>query len=135
MKVTLLTLYISIFPRPLTKWLIIDLIDKLEAHGISGTIKAWIQDWLSGRAQHVVLDGTESMDKPVKSGVPQGSVLGPVLFTIFINDIDESVKSHILKFADDTKLYRKVNSAENIKLLQDDINNLCKWSSDWQIVV
>ena len=86
---------------------------KLTAHGIGGKVWNWIRDWLSGREHRVVLLGCTSTWSPVKSRVPQGSVLGPVLFLIYINDIDDVVSSKILKFAD-VKLYRAVNNQDDI---------------------
>ena len=66
--------------------------------------------------------------------MPQGSVLGPILFLIFVNDIDAVVSSHIQEFADDCKVYRSVPTAEDIDKLQQDINNVCQWSKDWQML-
>jgi len=77
---------------------------KLEAHGVDGEILQWIGNWLSDRKQRVMLNGQISDWRNVLSGVPQGSVLGPLLFLIYINDIDESVGCKILKFAYDTKI-------------------------------
>jgi hypothetical protein len=82
------------------------LLAKLRAHGISGEPLAWTEAWLTGRKQRVVINGEESSWEEVLSGVPQGSVLGPPLFTVFINDLDDVIKCIELlkKFADDTKL-------------------------------
>ena len=85
------------------------LLLKLKAHGIGDSITDWIEQWLTDRRQRVVVDGEVSNWKSVLSGVPQGSVLGPILFLIYINDLDDSIKSNVLKFADDTKLFRKIN--------------------------
>ena len=81
----------------------------------------------------VVVDGEVSNWKSVLSGVPQGSVLGPIiLFLIYINDLDDSIKSNVLKFADDTKLFRKVNTDGDKQHLQND--RLVKWSEKWQML-
>ena len=68
----------------------------------------WIQAWLTDRRQRVIVEGEISNWKPVLSGVPQGSVLGPILFLIFINDLDDDLSSKVLQFADDTKVFRTV---------------------------
>ena len=81
------------------------LILKLKSHVIGISIINWIEQWLTDRRQRVVVDGEVSNWKPVLSGVPQGSVLGPILFLIYINDLEEGVTSKILKFADDNKLF------------------------------
>ena len=83
------------------------LILKLKSHGMGNTIINWIEQWLNDRIQRVVVDGEVSSWKPVLSGVPQGSVLGPILFLVYINYLEEGVTGNILKFADDTKLFRK----------------------------
>ena len=83
------------------------LILKLKSHGMGNSIINWIEQWLTDRKQRVVVDGEVSSWKSVLSGVPQGSVLGPILFLVYINDLEEGVTSSILKFADDTKLFRK----------------------------
>ena len=75
-------------------------INKLKAHGIGDSIADWIEQWLTDRRQRVVVDGEVSNWKSVLSGVPQGSVLGPILFLIYINDLDDSITSNVLKFAD-----------------------------------
>jgi ribonuclease P/MRP protein subunit RPP40 len=104
---------------------------KINSLGISGSIFKWIENWLQDREQKVVMLGSSSRWIKVKSGVPQGSVLGPLLFLIYINDIDEVVASKILKFADDTKLYGVVANQQDIERLKNDLKNLCNWSADW----
>ena len=111
--------------------------EKLKAAGISGCVLKWISEWLCNRKQRVVLNGKCSDWKPVDSGVPQGSVLGPTLFIIFINDIDgaiDAVFSIISKFADDTKIIRIVQNDHDRESLQEDINNIFAWSEEWQML-
>jgi len=96
------------------------LVSKLDAHGIGGEILKWVENWLSER-KLMVLGGEFSEWRDILSGVPQGSVLGPLLFIIYINDIDDHINSRLLKFADDTKIYFKVNSPENIERLREDL--------------
>ena len=86
------------------------LLLKLKAHGIGNGMINWIEKWLIDRRQRVVVDGEVSNWKAVLSGVPQGSVLGPILFLIYINDLDDDITSKVLKFADDTKVFRKIKS-------------------------
>jgi len=91
----------------------------------------WIESWLHGRLQRVCLDGHSSRWASVLSGIPQGSVLGPLLFLIFVNDIDSNIRSLLLKFADDAKVFEKVNSFADRHQLQDD--KLCDWAETWQM--
>ena len=84
--------------------------------------------------QRVVVEGEESSWRPVISGVPQGSVLGPILFLIYINDLENEIGSNILKFADDTKMFRRVESQEDRHQLQSDLNKLVKWAEKWQML-
>jgi len=108
------------------------LLEKLRAHGVSGEIFAWIAEWLSGRTQRVVLNGKSSTWKEVLSGVPQGSVLGPILFLIFINDLDSVAAVDIIrKFADDTKLGQTVRNQEEAERLQKTLDELCSWAEKW----
>ena len=112
------------------------LLNKIEAHGISGDILQWISAWLTGRRQRVVLNGVSSEWSEVTSGVPQGSVLGPTCFVIFINDIDavvDLVSGFISKFADDTKFGRKIVDDNDRAAMQEDINNLMNWAELWQM--
>ena len=109
------------------------LIAKMKAHGIRGDVLRWISEWLSGRKQRTVLNGSFSAWADVISGVPQGSVLGPLAFIIFINDLDTCTEliSIMNKFADDTKLGHKVNTDRDREVLQDCLNKLLVWATDW----
>ena len=106
------------------------LINKLRRYGIDGNILKWIDSFLSNRTQQVKINNEFSNVSNVTSGIPQGSVLGPVLFTIFINDLPEHVNSLCKIFADDTKIY---NIYENFKILQGDLEALQFWSEKWQL--
>ena len=109
------------------------LICKLQSYGIEGPLLAWIKDYLSDRTQKVAVNGKESRSIPVTSGIPQGSVLGPTLFNVFINDLPSTVDSHMKLFADDTKLYRTVDSKADSDLLQMGVNTVTNWSNVWQL--
>ena len=80
-----------------------------------------------------MLDGQASDPVPVLSGVPQGSVWGPVLFLIFINDLPDNIRSSVCLFADDCVLYRNINSLTDCQILQEDLNSLAQWETDWQM--
>jgi hypothetical protein len=109
------------------------LLKKVRAHGITGKLLAWIENWLTNRRQRVILGGEFSDWIKVLSGVPQVSVLGPLLFLIFINDLDleASEISALAKFADDTKLGQKIASDQDRVLLQTMLNKLCGWADRW----
>jgi hypothetical protein len=109
------------------------LIEKMKAVGVGGKLLAWVQNWLENRKQRVVLSGEASGWRPVRSGVPQGSVLGPVLFLIFIRDIDrEAGPAEILKkFADDTKVGSRIQSERDAIELQNTLNRLMDWAQKW----
>ena len=109
------------------------LMTKVRALGIVGQVSDWIEAWLTDRRQRVVIDGVPSEWCPVTSGVPQGSVLGPLLFLIYINDIDAGLISKMSKFADDTKL--GVNAADPLEVegLRRDLERIGEWSERWQM--
>ena len=109
------------------------LLNKLRGYGIKGPLLNWLENFLIGRKQRVVLNGEESEWTEVTSGIPQGSVLGPILFIIYINDLPDTVKSMVKLFADDTKIYSVVNNEEDQECLQSDINNLMAWSQKWML--
>ncbi|HKJ81868.1 MAG TPA: reverse transcriptase family protein [Ignavibacteriaceae bacterium] len=109
------------------------LIKKLKSHGIDGTICNWVENWLLNRRQRVCIDDSCSSWVPVVSGVPQGSVLGPLLFIIYINDIDEGILSKLNKFADDSKVGKGIKCRQDVEMLQSDLDKLSKWAEDWQM--
>jgi ribonucleases P/MRP protein subunit RPP40 len=106
---------------------------KLKAHGITGDLLKWIAAWLDGRKQRVCLNGKDSTWAEVLSGMPQGSILGPLPFLIFINDLDAAVSlaEILLKFADDTKLARVIRDEKDRQELQTALNGLMDWSVKW----
>ena len=109
------------------------LLVKLQNNGIKGDLLQWIRSFLSGRPQCVNVNGILSDWKDIISGVPQGSVIGPILFVIFINDMPDEVKESICKlFADNCKLYRNVSSSGQNDL-QKELLNLENWSTTWQL--
>ena len=91
----------------------------------------WVKAFLEGRQQRVLLQQSKSPWKPVSSGVPQGSILGPVLFLLYVNDIPNIVESTAKMFADDTKVYRVSASVQKCEILQQDLNKLSAWSRKW----
>ena len=107
------------------------LLHKLLSYGVQGSLFMWITSFLSNRFQRVAVNNSYSDWKPVTSGVPQGSVLGPLLFAIYVNDMPSVVSSKLFKFADDTKLYRTISSPLDIQTLQNDLDLLYNWSIDW----
>ena len=109
------------------------LLYKLEYYGIRGSTHKLIDSWLSWRTQQVVLDGQASDPVPVLSGVSQGSVLGLVLYLIFINDLPDNIRSSVRLFADDCVLYRNIHSLQDCLTLQEDLTSLGQWEADWQM--
>ncbi len=108
---------------------------KIKQLGIAVTVHNWIQNWFSNRKQRVVIYGTASDWAPVTSGAQQGSVLGPVLFITYINDIDVGPNNFIGKFADDTKIGNSVISDRDRQSSQDDLNKILAWSERWENVL
>ena len=105
------------------------LIKKLRLYGINETIVKWIESFLSDRKQAVVVDGQLSFLALIISGVPQGTVLGPILFLIFINDIEHCITNSIIRcFADDTRVSIAVSCEQDVSALQDDLINVIQWS-------
>jgi len=101
------------------------------SYGINGSLLKWIESFLIGRQQRVVLNGNSSGWVEVTSGVPQGSVLGPLLFMLYINDITDGLQSTLEMLADDSKLYRIIKTPRDIEILQDDLNYISNWSKLW----
>ena len=109
------------------------LLKKLEGYGVAGQVLQWIRSFLSNRRQKVVINGESSSWRDVLSGIPQGSVLGPVLFTCYVNDMPETVQSMTRMFADDTKVFAQCNTQEQCQQLQTDLNTLQDWADKWQL--
>lgn len=117
------------------------LIDKMSKYGIRNNILNWVASFLDQRTQRVAIRGTASQPFAVTSGVPQGSVLGPILFLIFINDLPLEVILHVSLFADDSKLFTKIVSEYNkgrdnhngTEALQRDLNTVKEWACRWKL--
>ena len=111
------------------------LLSKLHKNGISGNLLTWFENYLQERKQRVVIDGQSSAYQTVPAGVPQGSVLGPLLFFIYINDITSVVNSEIRLFADDTTLYVTVDNDPTAaaQVLNKDLENMSRWADQWLV--
>ena len=107
------------------------LIQKLrKVYGFGGNLLRWFRSYLTNRKQCVTVLGGKSNSLSITSGVPQGSILGPALFLLYVNDLPSSVStSQVAMFADDTKLFREIQTTNDAEQLQDDINNLETWST------
>ena len=102
---------------------------KLSAYGIRGQILNWICDFLRDQSQQVLVGSSHSSEQSISSGVPQGSVLGPTLFILYVNELPSLVRSNMLLFADDSKLYRTIEDDRDAQILQDDLHTLEDWCS------
>ena len=110
------------------------LLYKMDYYGVRGIAHSWIKAFLSNRKQEVVLEGHHSIQADVLSGVPQGTVLGPLLFLAYINDLPDSLRSSEARlFADDSLLYLTVNGVKGNNLLQEDLSALEDWERAWQV--
>ena len=110
------------------------LLLKLKSNGIDGSLLNWLRHFLVGRKQRVVVRGFCSDWSCVTSGTPQGTILGPLLFLLYINDITECISSTVKLYADDTKIYREIiDPIIDCQILQDDLNNLSEWARKWQL--
>ena len=109
------------------------LISKLRSYQIEGKILTWIENFLTERRQRVVVGGKKSSWSSVSSGIPQGSVLGPILFVCFINDLPAEIQSQCAIFADDTKIFQRISTNEDNTVLQRDLDTLTAWSARWQL--
>jgi hypothetical protein len=109
------------------------LLVKLESKGIVGKLKQWMENWLAGRTQRVTIGGTASNEEEVKSGVTQGTVMGPPLFTVYIDDIDLVVRQVklFIKFADDGKGMKEIRSRQDAIELQAALDSLFGWAETW----
>jgi hypothetical protein len=107
------------------------LMAKLHNYGVQGKTHDWIKHFLMSRKQRVIVDGEASDWAPVASGVPQGTVLGPVLFLAFINDLPNTVTSKMKLFADDCIVYNPIHSINDCNALQSDLHSLEKWEEKW----
>ena len=107
------------------------LLGKLKSYGNSGKVFEWIKAFFSNHRQIVNVKWMKSDPGTVLSGIPQGSVLGPILFVIYINDLSQVVKCGTYLFADDTKIFRQITTKEEALQLQSDINSLEQWSQKW----
>ena len=109
------------------------LIHKLHQWDVRGHNLNWISAFLNNRSQKVIVDGEESESVPVTSGVPQGSVLGPILFLVYINDLPQNLLSHVRLFADDTAVYLTINNKQDCKELQNGLDKLHVWGKLWNM--
>ncbi len=109
------------------------LLRKLEHYGIKGKLLAWIEAWLTQRHQCVAVEGETSCKSRVKSGVPQGTVLGPLMFLLYINDIGDNILSKLRLFADDSLLYLGIENRQDSLQLQEDLDKLVAWADKWQM--
>ncbi|MEW8547283.1 MAG: reverse transcriptase domain-containing protein, partial [Candidatus Thiodiazotropha sp.] len=110
------------------------LLRKISGYGIKGNVLNWISEFLSNRKQRVIINGISSDWRNVTSGIPQGSVLGPILFLIFINDMPKAIQCLVKLFADDAKLYQIVKSDQDRVDLQDDIVSSKNWTDTWKMI-
>ena len=106
---------------------------KLQIHGVQGKTLRWIESFLVGRSQTVILNGNSSDELQVSSGVPQGSVLGPILFLLYINDLPDSLQSQVRLFADGTTVYWTVQGQADSKKLQKNLNVLQELENEWDM--
>ena len=106
------------------------LVEKLQRYGVHPKVVKWIESFLSDRTQQVVIDGHLSLAAIIISGVPQGTVLGPILFLIFINDISHCIKDSTIRcFADDTRISRAITCEIDVEALQEDLDAVVEWST------
>ena len=110
------------------------LLTKINGYGIKGNVLNWIGDFLRSRKQRVMVNGISSEWRNITSGIPQGSVLGPILFLIFINDMPKVIQCLVKLFADDARLYQIIKCSQDINELQGDIGNSKDWSIIWKML-
>ncbi|MCG8045232.1 MAG: reverse transcriptase domain-containing protein [Candidatus Thiodiazotropha endolucinida] len=111
------------------------LLFKLKRYGIYGNLLNWFNSYLSNRKQRVLNEGFKSTWLNTTAGVPQGSVLGPYLFLLYVNDIVDNLESNIRLFADDTTLFAVVENEDSVRILNDDLHKITKWADDWCVIL
>ena len=110
------------------------LISKLQFYGIQGSTLTWIKSWLTSRSQSVIIDGMCSKSVDVTSGVPQGPVIGPLMFLLLINDMQDDLVCTLRLFANDALLYHKITHNDDTLALQSDLDKLGLWADRWQML-
>ena len=121
-------LLISDFSKAFNTVLHLRLSKKLEHYGINGLVHGWIKSWLMNRSQRVIIDNASSNEISVRSEVLQGTVLGPLMFPIYINDIGKNITSNLRLFSDDSLLYCAIDIPQDCLALQEDLEKLSQWS-------